>query len=232
MIKNAVVLLSGGMDSTAAMCWAVRRYTDVRALGIDYGQPNRDAEITAARRAADELGVPYVGLAIADALRPSRPAGIMGEVPDAGVSCGIDKAFVPGRNLLLATVAAAHACTWWPDAFDMIMGACADDQGTFPDCKPTCLAQLALALQMGCMRSIMIKTPWADMTKRNILYAVQPDAQAFDLVRRSWSCYRTAGPCGTCGACVKRADAFAAVGVEDLCSAPRMFGGDPQRMVG
>lgn len=232
MISNAVVLLSGGLDSTAALAWAMQRYQDVRALGVDYGQPNRDAEITAARRAADELGVPYVGIAVADALRPAKPVGLMAGVPQAGTVVGLDRAFVPGRNLLLATIAAAHACTWWPDAFDIVMGACAEDQGAFPDCMPTTLAQLALALQMGCMRSIMIRTPWADKTKRDILYAVQPREKVFDVVRRSWSCYASKGPCGACGACLKRTAAFESLGVEDLTAAPRMFGGDPQRAAG
>ncbi len=232
IVPNAVVLLSGGLDSTAALCWATRRYIDVRAFGVDYGQPNRDAELTAARLACEALEVPYIGIHVADAMRPAKPAGLMGGVPAAGEFCGINRAFVPGRNLMLATVAASHACTWWPAAFDIIMGACAEDQGGFPDCKPTTLAQLGLALQLGCLRSIMIKTPWADKTKREILYACQPDAVGFDLVRRSWSCYQKSGPCGVCGACVNRAAAFEAMAVEDLCAAPRMFGGDPQRKTG
>jgi 7-cyano-7-deazaguanine synthase len=231
MIQHAVVLLSGGLDSTAALCWAIQRYTDVRAFGIDYGQANRDAELTSARRACDTLGVPYVGIAVADALRPQQPAGILGEIPAPGLACGIDRAFVPGRNALFATIAVAHACTWWPDAFDIVIGACAEDQAGFPDCRPVVLAHLAFALTNACARLVAIKTPWADMAKQQILYAVQPDEKAFDLVRRSWSCYRSEGPCGTCGACVKRAAGFAGLGIEDLCTPVKMTGGDPQREV-
>lgn len=229
MINKACVLLSGGLDSTAALCWAMHRYSDVRAFGVDYGQPNRDAEMTAAKRTARELGVPYVGVAIADALRPSTPVGLMAGVPAAGTHVGIDRAFVPGRNLLLATIAASHACTWWEGGFDLILGACAEDQAGFPDCMPTTLAQLTLALQMGCLRHVMIRTPWADRTKREILYAVQPDEKAFDLVRRSWSCYAPVGPCGVCGACVKRTAAFESLGVEDLSAPPKIHGGDVHR---
>lgn len=230
MVSNAIVLLSGGLDSTAAVAWALHRYTDVRALGVDYGQPNRDAELTAAKRSAAELGAPYVGIAVADALRPARPAGLLaGET--SGVDGGIARAFVPGRNLLLATVAAAHAATWWVGAFDVVLGAVAEDQDTFPDCRPYVLAPLAESLSLGCSRSIRIMTPWASKTKRDILYALQPDAKAFDVVRRSWSCYERTGPCGKCGACEKRSAAFTSLGIDDLSAAPKMTGGDPHREV-
>lgn len=232
-VSNAVVLLSGGLDSTAALCWATRRYIDVRAFAVDYGQPNRDAELTAGHAAAAALEVPYVGIAVADALRPERPAGLMAGVPTPGSVDGIDRAFVPGRNLLLATTAFSHACTWWPTGpIDLILGACEEDQAGFPDCRPSVLGQLAHALSLGIGRELRIRSPWADYTKRQILYACQPDAVGFDLVRRSWSCYRPKGPCGGCGACIKRAAAFASIGVDDLSAAPRIFGGDPQREAG
>lgn len=232
MIRNAVVLLSGGLDSTAALCWALPRYDEVRAFSVDYGQPNRDAELIAGRSAAEALGIPLARVAIADALRPAKPGGILGGVTDAERTSGIDRAFVPGRNLLLATVAVAHACTWWEEEpFDLIIGACAEDQAGFPDCRPTTLGLLARALEVGCVRQLRIRAPWADRTKREILYALAPDARAFDLVRRSWSCYRPKGPCGSCGACVKRAAAFADLGVEDLSAPPKLCGGDPVREV-
>lgn len=230
MIANAVVLLSGGLDSTAALAWALARYSDVRAIGISYGQPNRDAELTAGHRAADELGASYVGIAVADALMPMRPAGLLaGET--SGVVAGVARAFVPGRNILFATIAAAHACTWWPGSFDIIIGAVAEDQATFPDCRPTTLALLAAALKAGCGREIAIRSPWADITKREILYRLQPDQKAYDVVRRSYSCYERKGPCGKCGACEKRAVAFASLGATDLSAAAKMTGGDPHREV-
>lgn len=227
----AVVLLSGGLDSTAALCWALHRYLDVRAFGVDYGQPNRDAELVAARNAAETMGVTMTRIAVADALRPVQAAGLMaGVVPSPGSSSGIDRAFVPGRNLLLATVAISHACTWWPEGpIDLVIGACAEDQAGFPDCRPATLGQLAHALSMGVGRTIRIRSPWADRTKREILYALQPDTHAFNVVRRSWSCYQGHGPCGSCGACVKRDAAFADLGVADLCAEPVLCGGDPQR---
>lgn len=217
MGTSAVVLLSGGLDSIAAMVWAQARYVDLRAVSCSYGQPNASRELASAKRAAAERGVPWDLIDLGRALLPSSPAGILGGgEPQADPSH--DAAFVPGRNLLLAMVAAAHACTWWPGSFDVILGACAEDQAGFPDCRPVALAELACAIQVGCEREVLVRAPWADRTKREILYAIQPDAPAFDTVRRSWSCYRDSGPCGACKPCQHRARAFASLGVDDLCT--------------
>ena len=232
--NRAVVVLSGGLDSVAALCWAQLRYPELQAITFEYGQPNRNQEIPAAQRSAEARGVPWRVVGLSDAMRPEKPAGIMGTVPDHDGSRfgGTDKAFVPGRNLLFATVAFAHSCTWWPGGnVDVVLGACADDQVGFPDCRPTALAKLAEALRAGCGRSVTIKTPWAEMTKSQILYAVRPDADALALVQRSWSCYREEGPCHRCSACVKRDAAFTDQGIIDLSQRTHMHGGDPARAV-
>ncbi len=232
---RAVVLLSGGLDSVAALCWAQARYVEIQAISFDYGQPNRNQEIPAAQRSAEARGVPWRVVGLSDAMRPEKPAGLMGGVvdPDKSRFGGVDKAFVPGRNLLLVTVAFAHACTWWPNGnIDVIVGACADDQQGFPDCRPSSFAQLAAALRAGCARSVAIKTPWAAMTKSQILYAVRPDVDSLELVRRSYSCYRDDGPCLRCGACLKREAAFTEQAITDLSQRTHMRGGDPHRQAG
>ncbi len=235
-MAKGVVLLSGGLDSVAALCWARARYTELQAISFEYGQPNRNQEVPAAQRSAEALGIPWRVVGLHDAMRPERPAGIMtGNVNpcDNTRFGGIDKAFVPGRNLLLLTVAFAHACTWWAGGnIDLIIGACAEDQAGFPDCRPQALQALSLALRQGVGRSVNIRSPWADKTKAQILYAVQPDAEAFDLVRRSYSCYSADGPCTICSACTKRAVAFEALAIPDLSQRTHMFGGDPQRAAG
>jgi 7-cyano-7-deazaguanine synthase len=216
-VTHGVVLLSGGLDSSAALVWAQVRYSELRAVTFSYGQPSRYRELAAAKRIALARGVQWTELALSDALMPR--AGLLRGV-DASATPrfgGVDREFVPGRNLLFATLAAAHASLWFPSGnIDLILGACAEDQSGFPDCRPTTLAMLSAALCMGTGRQIGIRTPWADRTKSEILYAIQPDAEALALVCSSWSCYCGEGPCGTCGACVKRADGFAARGIPDL----------------
>jgi 7-cyano-7-deazaguanine synthase len=233
-MKHGVVLLSGGFDSVAALFWARARYIELRAISFDYGQPNRDGELTYGHGVANDLGIPRTCLHLADAFRPENPQGLMAgeDAPGPVPVGGTDRAFVPGRNLVLLSVAAAHAATWWPGDVDLIVGASAEDQAGFPDCRPTTFAKLAMTLSAGMGRTFVIRSPWADMTKSQILYAVKPDAVALEAVQRSYSCYRHRGPCGQCGACVKRAVAFVAQGIVDLSEWPKMGGGDPQRMAG
>jgi 7-cyano-7-deazaguanine synthase len=233
---QGVVLLSGGLDSTAALFWAKPRYSSLHAIAFDYGQPNRDAELTAAKGVAEEEGVPYHGVVLADALRPQRPLGLLARVidPNGEEAFGrTDRMFVPGRNALFAVTAAAHACSWWPNGnLDIIMGACAEDQTGFPDCRPGNLALLTNALRHLMARHLTIRTPWSDRTKSEILYAVKPDARALAAVVRSYSCYRHDGPCGRCGACLKRAVAFDQQGLVDESRSVKMGGGDPHREAG
>ncbi len=232
MSNRAVVLLSGGLDSVAALCWATARYTELEAISFEYGQPNRNQEIPAAQRSAEARGVPWRVVGLSDAMRPEKPAGILNGVPDHAPSTGIDKAFVPGRNALFATVAFAHACTWWPTGMiHVVMGACIEDQDGFPDCKPVNLTQLATGLQacFGRTEGFVIRTPWAHKTKAQILYAVKPDAEALGVVQRSYSCYRQDGPCLRCSACVKREAAFTDQGIQDLSQRTHMHGGDAAR---
>lgn len=233
--NRAVVILSGGLDSVAALCWARARYTELQAITFEYGQPNRNQEVPAAQRSAEARGVPWRVVGLSDALRPEKPGGILGGVQDHDTSRfgGVDKAFVPGRNGLFATVALTHSCSWWPNGnVDLIMGACADDQAGFPDCRQGNLDKLAMGLRACFGRSVTIKLPWADKTKSEILYAISPDPETLDLVRRSYSCYRDNGPCERCGACVKRKAAFDAQGIVDLSQRTHMHGGDPARSAG
>jgi len=73
----ACVLLSGGMDSTACLHWAMGRHIDVRALAFDYGQPHRNAEVTIAQRIAERNGIPFETIAVADTLH----SGLLAAVP-------------------------------------------------------------------------------------------------------------------------------------------------------
>lgn len=227
IVNQAVVLLSGGMDSTAVLHWAKPVYPKLLALLFDYGQPNRDQELYAAGRSARELGVPTINVVLADALPRGR--GILKGVQDHdGLTEGLSPAFVPGRNLLFITSAAAHGSVYFPNGnFDIVIGANEQDAKRFPDCSLGALVKLAQALRHGVAREVNVVAPYVDRTKEQILRSL--DSAAIEAVRHSWSCYRNVGPCGTCSPCVLRAEAFAAVGLVDACAPYRMIGGDPAR---
>lgn len=227
MTYQALVLLSGGMDSVAVMHWAKSRYSNLVAVLFDYGQPNRDQELAAAGILAGEAGIPRVGVVLADALPRGR--GILKSVVDHdGLEDGISPAFVPGRNLLFITSAAAHGSVHFPNGnFDIVVGANGQDARRFPDCSHGAFIKLSQALRHGVAREINIVAPFVDRTKEQILRSL--DVAALEAVARSWSCYRNHGPCGTCSPCVLRAAAFAAVGITDQCKEASLCGGDPGR---
>lgn len=225
---SACVLLSGGMDSTACLFWAHSKYKQVRAIGYDYGQPHRDAELVAAGRIARQLQVPFVTVALADTMR----AGLLSGVPSHDPSVAINRAFVPGRNLIFLSVALARACQWFPEphAIDIVIGACLEDAGGFPDCRPAFFKQASEALSLAVDRPIKVSAPYAKMPKAGIIEDVSLRfASGVRALQTSWSCYAGSGPCGACTACVLRQQALATHGLEDLAAAPEMTGGDVAR---
>lgn len=225
---NACVLLSGGMDSTACLHWALHHYRDVRALAFAYGQPHRDAELTIAGQIARRNKVPFETIAIADALH----AGILTRVPDhdEGLSAGLHRAFVPGRNLVFLSLALSRACQWWDGEIDIVIGSCLEDAGGFPDCRKEFVTAASKALSAAVDRKIQVSAPYVNMPKAGILRdAAKRFPTALADIQDSWSCYTGKGPCGTCTACVMRIAAFAEYGLEDKCAAPTMFGGDVGR---
>lgn len=225
---NAIVLLSGGLDSVAALLWASERYDRIHALSADYGQPSRDQELGCAQRTAAASGVDWGSLKLSDAMRASGL--LLGKVQhNQDRFGGLHPAFVPGRNLILVAVATAHACVLFPSGnIDVIIGANRDDAEGFPDCRPTTLAKQSEALRAGVARQVNVVAPWSFSTKADILRTVAKHPLA-EFVYRSWSCYTARGPCGACSACLKRAGAFAEVGTPDLCEEQAICGGDPAR---
>lgn len=229
-LTHAVVLLSGGMDSVAALHWAREKQPlTLRAIGFAYGQPNRDHELTAARGFCDAMGVQFEYVAASPAM--PKGAGILKDgapLDHDPEHLGLSRAFVPGRNAIFLTLAAAFACRWSSaGTIDLVIGANKDDSQGFPDCRPNFMVHINRALSVGYGREFNIRTPFIDRTKRQIL-AMSSDAAKVDIAR-SWSCYRSEGPCGVCTPCVLRREAFDSVGLVDECVRVTMGGGDRHR---
>jgi 7-cyano-7-deazaguanine synthase len=229
LIHQATVLLSGGLDSTAALLWARTQYREVHAVLFDYGQPNRDQELTAAARACTRLGITRSMHALGDAFPRTR--GILAKVEDHdGRDDGSSPAIVPGRNALFAVSASAHGSVRFPNGnMALVMGCNGQDAKRFPDCHPVAMLRLGEMLRVCIAREIQMVTPWIDRTKEQMLRTFVGDAEATDILLNSWSCYRDVGPCGRCSACVLRNEAIVKVGLADRCMPIKMHGGDPAR---
>lgn len=223
----ACVLLSGGLDSTACLFWALERFARVRAIGYDYGQPHRDAELTAAGRVARSVSVQFDTVVLADTMRSGLIDGVSNYDP---IAAGINRAFVPGRNLVFLSIALARSCQWFSSEPEIciVIGACREDAGGFPDCREDFFIKASEALTMAVDRRVRAICPFVHKSKAEILESVRC-ASAVAALQTSWSCYRGRGPCGNCTACVMRRRAFEQAGIEDLSLPTEMTGGDVER---
>ncbi len=212
-----IVLLLSGLDSTAAL----HRCRPDRAVGFSYGQPHRDAELTAAAIVASRRGVPFDTLLLPEMPHLNPTAGRDG--------AGVSLAFVPARNALFLTRAAA-AYARPEEELRLIVGANADDAAAFPDCRDGFFgaAEMMLRAALFGVCEVKIETPWIDSTKAEIIAWCADKPEALRDIREAVSCYRGTR-CGQCDPCALRAAAFATNGIADGAGFPSMHGGDPQR---
>lgn len=207
---KTMVLLSGGLDSTAALLWALAEDPASEAVFIYYGQPAAQHECERAIAVARELGVTFHRLDLASAFYGGASRGIFVS-PPSGMAGGVDTAFVPLRNPLLLSAAAARSLMLWPDEqVRLVVGFNANDRAGFPDCRPEFIAAFEEAINAGLGRAqISVEAPWLLHTKRELVLrmrAIEPER--FALIEASWSCYAERGPCGVCTACKTRDEAF------------------------
>ena len=224
-MRNALVLLSGGLDSVAALHHSKEHHEHVRTVCFDYGQPHRDAELVAAQRIAARRGISIERERIF-----VRGAGRLGSAP--GAVRGVSRSSVAARNMVLLTHAAALAVEFWPgEGSALILGCNQDDSATFPDCRPAFLSAAEAALQAAIagLGWVTVRAPWIYHRKAQIVEWCRTRFGALEDIRESVSCYRGTG-CGSCDACALRAKAFEEAGVEDGLPAPVVLhGGDPDR---
>ncbi len=210
----AVVLFSGGQDSTTCLAWALARFRTVHAVTVDYGQRHR-VELDAAAAIVARTGVAHAVIPC-DSFRALGGNALTG---DEAVADGLradnrlPNTFVPGRNLILITLAAAYA--YRRGLPHIVTGVCQTDYSGYPDCRADTMAALQESLRKGMEAPFTIHTPLMDLTKAQTV-AMMRELGRLDLLAWSHTCYNGAvPPCGTCPACRLRAKGFAEAGVAD-----------------
>ena len=215
--QKALVLLSGGQDSTTCLYWAIDRFgrDAVSTVAFDYGQ-RHFIELDCAEAVAAHAAVPHLCLPI-DTL-----AALGGDAltdPDIDVESGISESsglpntFVPGRNLIFLTYAAAHA--YRNRIGNIVTGVAQTDYSGYPDCRQETIDALQRAIQLGMESDVQIHTPLMHLSKKQTVELAR-DLGALDAMALTHTCYNgERPPCGECPACVLRAKGFAEAGVED-----------------
>lgn len=213
--STAVVLLSGGLDSTTALAHTLDLGADVKtAVFCDYGQ-RHIRERVSAEAVAGAYGVPLTYL---DLRGYGRAAPSALTLPDAAVPHGhyaeanMAQTVVPGRNAVMLSAAAGIGASWGAET--VVTAVHAGDHPIYPDCRPEFIEAMCSALLAG--YGVGVSAPFGTRSKADIVtLAAQLDAP----LGLTWSCYEGGEThCGRCGTCVERAEAFALAGVEDPTS--------------
>ncbi len=225
--KGALVLFSGGQDSTTCAAWALARYERVETIGFDYGQ-----------RHAVELAVRPAVLQALRAMSPQWDArlgedhmldlGLLGRISDTSLTMdvaiamqenGLPNTFVPGRNLLFMMVAATLAYRRGLDV--LVGGMCETDYSGYPDCRNDTMQSLQTTLNLGMATDLCIETPlmWIDKAQTWELARELGGEALVDMVRtETHTCYLGERGelhdwgygCGVCPACELRAKGYRA----------------------
>jgi len=224
--EAALVLLSGGQDSTVCLAWALERFERVETIGFDYAQRHRveiDARVRVRERVialrsawARRLGEDH--LVRLDALAALSDTALTCETAIEIAENGLPTTFVPGRNLVFFAFAGALA--YRRGAKHIVAGMCETDYSGYPDCRDDTLKAMQLALNLGMERRFVIHAPlmWIDKAATFALaHAIGGDAFIDLLVEHTHTCYlgdRTQRHdwgygCGSCPACRLRAEGFA-----------------------
>ena len=213
----ALVILSGGQDSTTCLYWALARFGhgNVTTLTFDYGQRHR-IELDCAAKVAALAGVSQTVLPIdtfaalgGNALTDGAVA-VQGELDP---KTQLPNTFVPGRNLILITFAAAYA---YPRGIQHLVGGMAQtDYSGYPDCRETTLKALEQAIRLGMEFDFTLHTPLMFKSKKETVELAR-DLGALGALAYTHTCYQgRQPPCGECHACFLRAKGFAEAGIAD-----------------
>jgi 7-cyano-7-deazaguanine synthase len=225
MTQTALVLFSGGQDSTVCLAWALTRFERVETVGFDYRQRHtieldcRQTVLAHIRQSFPDWGRRLGQDHMLD-------LGVLGGISDTALTQaqaiafeanGVPNTFVPGRNLLFFTFAAAIA--YRRDLKHLVGGMCETEYSGYPDCRDDTLKALQVALNLGMDRRFVVETPlmWIDKAGTWDLAQTLGGAAFVDLIREhTHTCYlgdRTQRHdwgygCGACPACSLRASGY------------------------
>ncbi len=222
---RALVLFSGGQDSTTCLAWALERFAYVETVGFDYGQRHR-VEMTVRLETLRELRATFpqwrqrlgedhvIDLAV---LGKISDTALTREVSIAYEKSGLPNTFVPGRNLLFLTFAATVAYRRGLDV--LVGGMCETDFSGYPDCRDVTMKAMQSALSLGLDRNLKIETPlmWIDKADTWALAHLLGGQSLTQLIiQHTHTCYNGVRDtlhvwgygCGACPACLLRKAGF------------------------
>ncbi|HBG42830.1 7-cyano-7-deazaguanine synthase QueC [Limibacterium fermenti] len=203
--EDALVLFSGGQDSTTCLYWAKKQFRNVQTLCFSYGQ-RHSQEVENARRIAQMAGVPFrvIDTSVISQLAPNSLTDASIKMDEEKPADSYPNTFVPGRNMLFLTFAAAIA--YAQDIRHLVTGVSEADYSGYPDCRDTFIHSLNASLNLAMDKHFLIHTPLMWRNKKEV-WRLSDELGVFDLVRNeTLTCYNgiIADGCGHCPACKLR----------------------------
>ncbi len=215
MNNKAIVIYSGGVDSTTLLYHVRRESFDLLALSFDYGQKHK-RELESAKVVTSHLGIDHRIIDIKSIMGLFSDSALVSpeiEIPEGEYTPeSLRSTIVPNRNMIMLSIAAAFAIG--EKINHLFYGAHAGDHEVYPDCRPEFVKALAEALQLCDWSPVMLQAPFVRMTKTQIV-----EHGAIELgvpYVYTYSCYKGGRyHCGKCSTCVERQRAFKEAGVND-----------------
>ena len=226
-MTKALVLFSGGQDSATSLAWALSRYDEVETIGFEYGQRHAiEMEVRGPLRNS-------IAIAMMDKSKGKLgadkvlDASVLGQVAETALTHdmaikaeegGLPNTFVPGRNLLFLTLAAAYG--WRRGVSVLVGGMCETDYSGYPDCRDDTIQATAKALGLGLDQALKIETPLMFLTKAEtwaLAERLGGERLIEAILAESHTCYEGVREarhawgygCGECPACELRAKGYA-----------------------
>jgi len=215
--QKALVVFSGGQDSTTCLCWAMKNFKKVYTISFDYGQRHKK-ELEAAKKIAKELKVPNkvvkIGLfkeltknALTDESVPVKSA------EERSKGQNLPSTFVDGRNLIFLSAAAIYAKSL--GIKDIVTGVCETDYSGYPDCRDEFIKSLENTLNLAMEYEFKIHTPLMWLNKAESVKMMKR-LKGLKLLKYTQTCYEgRKRACGICPACKLRLKGFQEAGEED-----------------
>ena len=209
-MDNALVVFSGGLDSTTALYWALEKYSRVECVSFHYGSHHNPMEYGCAERTANKLGVKLHYIKFG--LEEFKSSLLNGEVPEGNYNEeNMKSTVVPFRNGIMLSFAAGLADSL--EIGNVILGNHAGDHFIYPDCRPEFIESMAEAIRSGTVNHVNLVSPFCNITKADIVaLGTRMGVDYLD----TYSCYKGGKiHCGKCGTCRERKEAFQLAGVPD-----------------
>lgn len=214
-MEKAVIILSGGLDSTTLLYDIIHYGYDVAALSFDYGQRHKK-ELDVARKTTAKLGILHkvidLNIVGREIFTTSALTNNQIEIPNGFYDENNMRAtVVPNRNMIMLSLAASYAFSI--NASHIYYGAHAGDHTIYPDCRREFIEAMGNVIEIADWNKATLEAPYLNLDKGDIVIKGHQLEVDYSL---TWTCYKGGKlACGKCGACQERLEAFAKAGIKD-----------------